>query len=120
MAGSGPWFWAGSGTMGFMRGGVLITPWGEGIWGLKRSAGGGEELAPSDTVFADFACFSVAALGSVLKAFFIGTPWVLDTSASSMSPLSRIWCIYEVCGAWFTPIAKYTSRVLIAIVPVST
>jgi hypothetical protein len=53
IAGSGPWFWAGSGPLGFMRGGVLITPWGEGVWGLKR--GGQEEAAPADTVFADFA-----------------------------------------------------------------
>ena len=34
-----------------MRGGVLITPWGEGVWGLQRSS----ESAPNDTVFADFA-----------------------------------------------------------------
>ena len=37
---------------------------------------------------------SVKACGHT--AFFIGTPWVLDTSPSSMSPLSRIWCIFEV------------------------
>ena len=51
VAGSGPWFWAGSGPLGFMRSGVLITPWGEGVWGLQRSS----ESAPNDTVFADFA-----------------------------------------------------------------
>ena len=52
IAGSGPWFWAGSGPFGFMRGGVLITPWGTGTWGVTRSDG---EEAPSDAVFADFA-----------------------------------------------------------------
>ena len=55
VAGSGPWFWAGSGPLSFMRGGVLITPWGEGTWGVRRDAGGGAEHAPEDTVFADFA-----------------------------------------------------------------
>ena len=35
-----------------MRGGVLITPWGTGTWGVTRSDG---EEAPSDAVFADFA-----------------------------------------------------------------
>ena len=53
IAGSGPWFWAGSGPLSFMRGGVLITPWGEGIWGLRRDQTG--EVAPTDAVFADFA-----------------------------------------------------------------
>jgi hypothetical protein len=52
VAGSGPWFWAGSGPLGFMRGGVLITPWGEGVWGVTRSSG---DKADADTVFADFA-----------------------------------------------------------------
>ena len=52
VAGSGPWFWAGSGPFSFMRGGVLITPWGTGRWGVKRE---GAESAPSDVVFADFA-----------------------------------------------------------------
>ena len=57
VAGSGPWFWAGSGPLSFMRGGVLITPWGEGVWGIRREPrGGGEtESAPDDVVFADFA-----------------------------------------------------------------
>ena len=53
IAGSGPWIWAGSGPLSFMRGGVLITPWGTGTWGVSRS--GGTEAAPDDTVFADFA-----------------------------------------------------------------
>jgi len=52
VAGTGPWFWAGSGPLSFMRGGVLITPWGEGVWGVKRSSG---EEAPTDAIFADFA-----------------------------------------------------------------
>ncbi len=52
VAASGPWFWAGSGPLGFLRGGVLVTPWGEGVWGLERDGG---ERAPSDAVFADFA-----------------------------------------------------------------
>ena len=52
IAGSGPWFWAGSGPLSFMRGGVLITPWGTGVWGVSRGA---DEHAPADTVFADFA-----------------------------------------------------------------
>ena len=52
IAGSGPWFWAGSGPFSFMRGGVLITPWGTGTWGIKREI---DESAPADTVFADFA-----------------------------------------------------------------
>jgi hypothetical protein len=52
VAGSGPWFWAGSGPLSFMRGGVLITPWGEGQWGTSRTGG---ESAPADAVFADFA-----------------------------------------------------------------
>jgi len=55
IAGSGPWFWAGSGPLGFLRGGVLVTPWGEGMWGLSRRTDGVEESAPSDAVFADFA-----------------------------------------------------------------
>ena len=52
VAGSGPWFWAGSGPLAFQRGGVLITPWGEGTWGDRR---GEAELAPPAAVFADFA-----------------------------------------------------------------
>lgn len=53
MAGSGPWEWAGVAPFGFMRGGELITPWGTGTWGSTRGAG--SEVAPADTVFADFA-----------------------------------------------------------------
>ena len=52
IAGSGPWFWAGSGTLGFMRGGKLITPWGQGVWGVTR---GDSERASAEHVFADFA-----------------------------------------------------------------
>ena len=52
VAGTGPWFWAGNGPLAFQRGGVLITPWGEGTWGVQRGAA---ETAPSDAVFADFA-----------------------------------------------------------------
>ena len=52
VAASGPWFWAGSGPLGFLRGGVLVTPWGEGVWGVTR---GSSETADADTVFADFA-----------------------------------------------------------------
>lgn len=55
VAGSGPWFWAGSGPLGFMRGGVLITPWGEGVWSVKRAVGGNSETAPQEYVYADFA-----------------------------------------------------------------
>lgn len=53
LAGSGPWEWAGIAPLGFMRGGQLITPWGQGTWGSKRGAG--SESAPADAVFADFA-----------------------------------------------------------------
>ena len=52
IAGSGPWIWAGSGPLSFMRGGVLQTPWGTGTWGVSRAGG---ETAPADAVFADFA-----------------------------------------------------------------
>jgi hypothetical protein len=52
ISGSGPWFWAGSGTLAFLRGGLLITPWGEGSWGVSRKDG---EVAPTNAVFADFA-----------------------------------------------------------------
>ena len=59
VAASGPWFWAGSGPLGFLRGGVLVTPWGEGVWGLERklttALGSDVERAPPDAVFADFA-----------------------------------------------------------------
>jgi hypothetical protein len=59
VAASGPWFWAGSGPLGFLRGGVLVTPWGEGVWGLDRklttALGSDVERAPPDAVFADFA-----------------------------------------------------------------
>ena len=51
VSGSGPWFWAGSGPLGFLRGGVLVTPWGEGVWGISR----GSEQADDATVFVDFA-----------------------------------------------------------------
>jgi hypothetical protein len=51
MAASGPWFWAGNGPFSLNRGAVLITPWGEGTWGVAR---GGERAAP-EHVFADFA-----------------------------------------------------------------
>ena len=54
LAGSGPWKWAGSGPFGFMRGGALITPWGQGRWGTTRSTDGGVETAPTGSVFADF------------------------------------------------------------------
>lgn len=53
VSGSGPWFWAGSGPLAFLRGGVLVTPWGEGVWGVEREASG--EHAPTDAIFADFA-----------------------------------------------------------------
>lgn len=52
IAGSGPWTWAGSGPLGFLRGGVLITPWMEGTWGVRRNA---DERAPANAIFADFA-----------------------------------------------------------------
>ena len=60
VAASGPWFWAGSGPLGFLRGGVLVTPWGEGVWGLERKLatavlGSDVEHAPPDAVCADFA-----------------------------------------------------------------
>ncbi|KAL1524994.1 hypothetical protein AB1Y20_019870 [Prymnesium parvum] len=55
MAGSGPWRWAGSGPLAFLRGGVLRTPWGLGQWGVKRMAGGRWEVAAADQIFADFA-----------------------------------------------------------------
>eukprot|EP00965_Chrysotila_dentata_P030424 1012827-Pleurochrysis_carterae.AAC.3 len=53
LAGSGPWLWAGTGPLGFMRGGHLVTPWGSGRWGVTRGAGA--ESAADDAVFADFA-----------------------------------------------------------------
>ena len=56
MATSGPWFWAGSGPFSLNRGGVLITPWGEGTWSTERGVGVlGKEKAAAGRVFADFA-----------------------------------------------------------------
>mmetsp|Transcript_39874 Transcript_39874/g.66165 ORF Transcript_39874/g.66165 Transcript_39874/m.66165 type:complete len:743 (+) Transcript_39874:14-2242(+) len=53
LAGSGPWSWAGNSPLAFLRGGVLLTPWGRGNWGVTRRQGA--ETAASTEVFADFA-----------------------------------------------------------------
>jgi len=33
LAGSGPWAWQGTTPLAFLRGGMLLTPWGNGKWG---------------------------------------------------------------------------------------
>lgn len=56
LAGSGPWRWGSSGPFAFLRGGILLTPWGVGLWGVQRSTpDGSTELARPNQVFADFA-----------------------------------------------------------------
>ena len=101
--GSGPWQWAGHTGLAFLRGGRLVTPWGQGTWGVQRR--NGAETAPHDRVFADFGGgehslravqWKCLHLGSVRKAdgekvrldYAGGTP--VETSPSCLPQGSHI------------------------------
>lgn len=40
LLGSGPWAWSGVAPIGFLGGGRLHTPWGEGSWGAHPTVNG--------------------------------------------------------------------------------
>ena len=46
LLGTGPWAWQGVAPFGFLRDGLLYTPWGAGSWGAHATQ--------PNTIFANF------------------------------------------------------------------
>ena len=84
------WTWAGNAGFAFKPGGKLVTPWGEGVWGVVRDAATGSPPTPFDArdeevilrcngcLFADFAnanhnlLFDLSATPPAFRAIRVG------------------------------------------------